>query len=1029
MLSFDSPEKLIDAKLDIFCEESNSTKYSFFGKFYVAMNIKRYIDRTLANGRGSQLIFVSVIIAVAFFSLWLLSTLLFGGDSFGWQDIIALFLDPGVFGGAGEHDWFRLIVTLVGVVLVAAMLISVFSNIFENISASYTKGEIRYKLKNQVLIIGANENLLGLLEYIRNAEADKPHKIKLCRRQKTKKFGKSQIIVMTTRPIEALRDEVEAFFNDSRFTNRIIFYFDRRDNLENLKRAGVVRSSYIYVLGEDGEENHDIISLTCVKYIRDILKSKKCSEDVECLAIMNSQTTMKAYQKYLSLDNEQNHYKISYTENIININECKAEFALSKTFVDDVKNFAVNDTKDINIVILGMSSLGRALATTLSYACHFKNKRHTTITIIDEGIENKVNEFKSRYHTLFRHNSAEYSKDPSIEPDTTCDLSWNFLDAPVSSAEVVKKIEKLQKESHLFVYVCHEDLRKNLAIEVALRNQLNDLKVFSDFGRYDDAFTIYLQPSEQDESHVDSFKGIYAGASIAEQYKYIFGSRQEDAQKRFEDAHPGITWESLTFTDKIRRVYESVVDDWWGRDCNLVECTNQILYLAVYGPNKFFNCADLLKGGYFGFLEAKKKLIKLLDNDIEADLSTFLNEVEVLIDESSDYVEVVSENLLNAILRFTERKDLSIDSVLCLVSIVERYPEYGQGEGLYYCELANKTRDIASKIIDQMATRDSQALMWSSILKARESDNSVDDYILPLQQAYKDKSWVLKHTAYSLLYAEELLKQYDKIKDDRLLDLIIYKRSERFYVKNSFAEFDKEVELCEAYIKNVTHIENMGDLYVRISQTKDLDNGLKGMWLIKAAIFYFNCRDTMNLEGVLYRLGDYFGSIDGKQNISKDYFSWSERLSTIFDSDLLVDDGYDADIDINDGDEPINDLYQIVNTSQDYFIHSISLAELEQGENCVFKNKDYTQEVYFYAGREWILIDERSNSHLFSLPGLKIIHSDYDIDNREDVDSNLKRQCSINEGWKYFYPDIPCPSNISYIDNSFDDSFGELDWP
>lgn len=850
------------------------------------MNIKCYIDRTLANGRGSQLIFVSVIIAVAFFSLWLLSTLLFGGDSFGWQDIIALFLDPGVFGGAGEHDWFRLIVTLVGVVLVAAMLISVFSNIFENISASYTKGEIRYKFKNQILIIGANENLLGLLEYIRNAEIDYSEK-RFCLKHKLKKFEKRQIVVMTTRPIEVLRDEVEAFFNDSMFTNRILFYLDRRDNFENLKRAGVEHASSIYILGEGGEENHDMISLTCVKYVRDILKNKKGSENVECLAIINSQTTMRAYQKYLSLDNESYLYKIPYTENIININECRAELVLSRTFVDYVKKLDVSDAKDINVVILGMSSLGRALATTLSYACHFKNKRHTIITIVDEDIENKVHEFKSRYHTLFRYCPSEYSKDFKSESDTSCDLNWRFIDARVSTQAFIDEIEKMNHESHLFIYACHENYHKNLAIEVSLRNQVDDLRVFSDFGRYDDAFTIYS--SSKDDGPFESFKGIFAGLTIAEQNNYIFNLRQQCAKKRFEDAHPGRTWKTLTFADKIRRVYETVVDDWWGKECNMVGCTNYILYL-VYGQDKdrLLNFANMVSvtDDHTGLLDVRYAVIKCLNDDIEAGLCVFLRKLRSCHESVyflSDYW--ASSDFMDAIMYCARSKGLSDESIDELFEITRYHDSDLEPNGILnnYCEYEvaeNQIRERAADIICQLSFNgNSRAKMWKCVLNYLEFGAVA---VKELQAVLTDKNLSLPKRFAQLLGLEEMIELYSETKDDRIMDWIICFFCDDLHSKSNFDAFERSVRVCEHKVQAILNLKNQGDLYLRMSGSEYIDNSLKGMWLLKAAGYYFVEKDDNNLKNVFAKLGVYFSRIDGKADVAEQYYKELRRMPTLF---------------------------------------------------------------------------------------------------------------------------------------------------
>ena len=102
--------------------------------------LKRRFDETLSEGRGMQLLWLVVITGFSFTIFWTIISIVFKDGSISWQDLIALFLDPGAFGGAGVHDIFRLIAALCGVFLFSALLISVVSNIFENISSSFKNG-------------------------------------------------------------------------------------------------------------------------------------------------------------------------------------------------------------------------------------------------------------------------------------------------------------------------------------------------------------------------------------------------------------------------------------------------------------------------------------------------------------------------------------------------------------------------------------------------------------------------------------------------------------------------------------------------------------------------------------------------------------------------------------------------------------------------------------------------------------------------------------------------------------------------
>lgn len=647
------------------------------------MKLRRIIDGILADGRGIQLLIVLGLIAISFGLFRWLSAHFFGAEVFTWQQIIALYLDPGAFGGEGKHDGFRLIVTLTGVVLVSATLISVFSNIFENISDGYRKGELRYRFKNHILIIGANDLLIGLLEHIKESEIN--YTTKRGKKKTKKKFENKEIVVMTTSPVEKLRDEVEAYFNDCKFTRRITFYYDRRENKENLKRARVKRASYVYILGENNEPNHDILNLMCVKLIRDLDKNRK---DFECLAIMESQTTMKAYQEYLTPKDAQ----IEYKENIVNINECRAELALENSCINDIKSFEGEDpVKEVNIVILGMSALGRALAITAAYALHFKNGRRTKITIVDEGIENKVHEFKARYNVLFDDSDYIYSTDikESHKPRTV--VSWRFIDSCVSNPEVMDYLRQRRDDSHLYIFVCDNDIKKNIATEVALRNVIDRLDVYSDFGEYVEAFAMYdKQGNNRDaKSGTRKFTGLYGSLKKKDQYSYIFEKRHEAAKKFYEDTNKvGDEWSKLSFSNRHRRVFESVVHKWWNNQeaYDLQTCYKDILSIAVYGESG--DWFRHLAGNIDRYVSIDKlKRIQqdycnLLNNDIEGDLADYLaseNDAIIWDDRYSNNRDdnepigqcthvsmnrfIINEDLLNALLCYSVRRNLSDASV------------------------------------------------------------------------------------------------------------------------------------------------------------------------------------------------------------------------------------------------------------------------------------------------------------------------------------------------------------------------------
>ena len=214
------------------------------------MKLQRKFDSLLSKGRGSQLIWLAALLLVLFFLFWGFSALFFKDGRFSWQDIAALILDPGSFGGSGSHDIFRLVLAILGAIIFASLLINVIGNIFENIIESYNKGESRYAFKDHILILGNNRLLPSMLGRLLQEDTSgmDPEELAMTGRD---------IVIMTSSPVEPLKGSLEAFFGKSRlkqFRSRVTFYHDDRDNMANLEEA-CARD----LLGEENEPGHDYI--------------------------------------------------------------------------------------------------------------------------------------------------------------------------------------------------------------------------------------------------------------------------------------------------------------------------------------------------------------------------------------------------------------------------------------------------------------------------------------------------------------------------------------------------------------------------------------------------------------------------------------------------------------------------------------------------------------------------------------------------------------------------------------------------
>ena len=420
------------------------------------MKLRRQFEGLLSRGRGSQLIWLSAALIVLFILFWGLSALLFSDGSFKWQDIAALILDPGAFGGEGRHDLFRLILAVLGSFVFAAMLISVVSNIFENIAESNIKGDARYRFKDHILILGSGKMLPGILSRLlqEDTSAMDDEELAMC--------GKD-IVIMTTSPVEGLRDRMEASVGKSRkkeFRRRVTFCHDEPDNVSNLEEVHAGKAYAIYILGEGTSDGHDAANLSCLKKLESVCSN--ATRSIKCYVTIESPTSTDVFH-YVSSPITDTALRSKLLVNIVNVDEYIAEQTLLGNNGEgqlpiDGKGFLKGGWDSLRFVVAGMTPMGRIMARTAAHLCHFKSTskktNYSVITLIDNDIRQKMNEFTAAYPWLFRVSRYTYvspGQAPEIheadpEYGELTDIRWEFIEGSTASPEVRKLLSSWATE-------------------------------------------------------------------------------------------------------------------------------------------------------------------------------------------------------------------------------------------------------------------------------------------------------------------------------------------------------------------------------------------------------------------------------------------------------------------------------------------------------------------------------------------------------------------------------------------------------
>jgi len=414
--------------------------------------LKRRIDRILSEGEGRQLAWLAGLATVLFLVLCLIG----GIWAIGWTDILNLYLDPGGFPLEG-HNIFSLVVAFGGILLLNALAVSAFSNVFDNISEKYRKGERRYRIKGHILFLGGGGQLLPMLRALRSGG------------------GPAEIVVMTSGDVEALRDAVQTALDDAAFCRRITWYRGERDNADDLRSACASLASLIYIIGEDGEPAHDSVSVAALELLRGICTGE--GPAIPCFVTIERQTSLDIFN-YLGKEPSPR-----LRTELVHTGDYLAEQLLAGSDFLPVPP----DDGALHLVIAGSGRIARSVAGVTAQICHFpgyaKTGRRTVITFVDEGIRGRMSDFVAEHGNLFTLSHYSYISPEGSEthaPDPLygdfLDIEWEFVDAPISSPIVRGKLESLASGT-LAVVVCSGDADADLDAALHLPKAVYDASV------------------------------------------------------------------------------------------------------------------------------------------------------------------------------------------------------------------------------------------------------------------------------------------------------------------------------------------------------------------------------------------------------------------------------------------------------------------------------------------------------------------------------------------------------------------------
>lgn len=465
------------------------------------------LDRAIYEGRFKQFVWLGGVVVLAFFVLWGLACICGlgnvstdlssgAGPSSRAVRVIELLLDPGAFVGSKAYGAvaFQLFVVLIGATLFTSFLIGAIGNLLSRRIESLTKGQYTYNFEDHILIFGSSSVLKNILDQIDNTEG-------------------RDIVIQTDRDAEQVRETIMSYTNEKNMKN-IYVIFGNRTHLTSLDALHVAEAHSIYVIGEDDEPQHDGLNLKCWHLIAD--KCKDAAGVKECYLLLDRLTSHNVFsyrQESCSTDN--------LRLNIVSAVENMAQGVLVSGEVKSPNNpplkypaldrGGIDKDSDISVhlIVVGMTQVAYAMATTAAHICHFPNfktkGKKTKITFIQKDIKQELDFWMGHFDSLMdlsyselvswdkegRKNVVEmYPKPEYINPLLSdykgfLDVEWEFIDAGVEDPNVREYIRECVKKDGVSEYLsfafCGHEAEDNVAASLYLPKDVfekNDIPVY-----------------------------------------------------------------------------------------------------------------------------------------------------------------------------------------------------------------------------------------------------------------------------------------------------------------------------------------------------------------------------------------------------------------------------------------------------------------------------------------------------------------------------------------------------------------------
>ncbi len=332
-------------------------------------------------------------------------------------------------------------------------------------------GFLRYAFHDHILILGGGTMVEELLEAV-SARQD---------------WAEKEVVVLSSTDAEQLRCRLATGLSPEAKRLAITVCRGERTRQEELHTCEVEQASVIFIVGEDGENGHDALNVECWKKVRTL--RLHAPEVAQCYMTLDASASISLFHMLP----QESHTSLETT--ILNRNELIVQQLLMGDSPQTVWQtldrglVTVGSDRYVHLVVVGMSAMGYAFATTAAQLCHFPNydeqvsrPLRTKITFVDPAADVKMSQFVSSHASLFALSHSRYMADesswmqgrPESEYGDFLDVEWEFVKGMVGEEWIRRMLVACAADGRqvLSVALCEESADANFEHSLHLPPQM-----------------------------------------------------------------------------------------------------------------------------------------------------------------------------------------------------------------------------------------------------------------------------------------------------------------------------------------------------------------------------------------------------------------------------------------------------------------------------------------------------------------------------------------------------------------------------